>query len=352
MPTLDVFSSDAFSMRALTDAVNLAPYTPGFVSSLGLFEEKGVSTTTIQVEDRAGILSLVPTSARSTAGLVIKPNKRNLRSFAIPHYEVESSVMADEIQNVRAFGSESELYTVQTIVNDRLGDLTRSIDATLEWQRMGALRGTVLDADGTTVLSNLFTDFGVSQPTEVAFNFAAHTANDGAVNKKINGIVRGVQDAVGAMPVPGVMALCHSAFWDEFVSDPDVRAAYTRAQGVHMQPNVSNQQGGFLIEGHVRQAPFYYQGVWWAEYRGNVSSQSYVPADKALFFPIGVPGLFRTVFGPADFAETANTIGLPRYVPRPAVDPEFGRWVKLMVQMNAFSYCTRPGCLFAGRRGA
>jgi hypothetical protein len=34
---------------------------------------------------------------------------------------------------------------------------------------------------------------------------------------------------------------------------------------------------------------------------------------KAYFFPVGVPGLLWQYNAPADFVETANTIGLPRY---------------------------------------
>jgi len=37
----------------------------------------------------------------------------------------------------------------------------------------------------------------------------------------------------------------------------------------------------------------------------------FTDAAKAYFFPVGVPGLFRQYNAPADFVETANTIGLP-----------------------------------------
>jgi Phage major capsid protein E len=37
----------------------------------------------------------------------------------------------------------------------------------------------------------------------------------------------------------------------------------------------------------------------------------FTDASKAYFFPVGVPGLFRQYNAPADFVETANTIGLP-----------------------------------------
>lgn len=52
MPTLDIFSNNAFSVISLTDAVNKMPFVPGRIGQLGLFEEKGVSTTSIMIEER------------------------------------------------------------------------------------------------------------------------------------------------------------------------------------------------------------------------------------------------------------------------------------------------------------
>ena len=39
----------------------------------------------------------------------------------------------------------------------------RDLDLTIEHQRIGAVKGIVMDADGTTPLLNLFTEFGVTQ---------------------------------------------------------------------------------------------------------------------------------------------------------------------------------------------
>ena len=41
--TAGIFGSSAFSMVALTDAINKMPYVPGRIGQLGLFREQGVS---------------------------------------------------------------------------------------------------------------------------------------------------------------------------------------------------------------------------------------------------------------------------------------------------------------------
>jgi hypothetical protein len=54
MPALDIFGSSAFTMVALTDAINKMPYVPGRIGQLGLFREQGVSTTSVMIEEREG----------------------------------------------------------------------------------------------------------------------------------------------------------------------------------------------------------------------------------------------------------------------------------------------------------
>src|ERR671918_542477 len=170
MPALDVFSGSAFSMVALTDAINKMPYVPGRIGQLGLFREQGVSTTSVMIEEREGSLNLVETTARGAPAVQNTTNKRKARSLVVPHIALEDTILADEVQNVRAFGSESMLEGVQAVVNQRMSEMATKMDATLEHLRIGAIKGQILDADGATVLYDLFTGFGVSQHTEIDFD--------------------------------------------------------------------------------------------------------------------------------------------------------------------------------------
>jgi Phage major capsid protein E len=65
--------------------------------------------------------------------------------------------------------------------------------------------------------------------------------------------------------------------------------------------------------------------------------------------PVGAPALFRQYNAPADFVETANSIGLPRCA-KQAVDQQFARWVMLHVQSNPLQICTGPRVLIKGKR--
>jgi hypothetical protein len=124
---------------------------------------------------------------------------------------------------------------------------------------------------------------------------------------------------------------------DDLITHSEVTTAYERFL-----------DGAFLRQGQAR-GSFEYAGIVFEEYRGRVGTVDFTDASKAYFFPVGVPGLFRQYNAPADFVETANTIGLPRYA-KQAVDQQFARWVMLHVQSNPLPICTRPRVLIKGKR--
>src|SRR5919106_683117 len=294
MPALDIFSSSAFSMVALTDAINKMPYVPGRIGQLGLFREQGVSTT-------------------------------------VPHVALEDTILADEVQNVRAFGSESMLEGVQNVVNQRLSEMASKMDATLEHLRVGAIKGQILDADGTAVIYDLFTEFGVTAYTEIDFDLDAASPAPGVIKKKCHDIRRKVEDELGAQPYDHVHAICGADFFDDLITHSEVERAYERYL-----------DGAFLRQGQAR-GSFEYAGILFEEYRGRVGTVDFTDASKAYFFPVGVPGLFRQYNAPADFVETANTIGLPRYA-KQAVDQQFARWVMLHVEPGMLWRCPGSSC--------
>jgi hypothetical protein len=292
MPALDIFSSSAFSMVALTDAINQMPYVPGRIGQLGLFREQGVSTTSVMIEEREGSLTLVETTSRGAPAVQHVANERKARSLSVPHIALEDTILSDEVQNVRAFGSENTLEGVQSVVNQRLSVMASKIDATLEHLRIGAIKGQILDADGSAVIYDLFTEFGVSQHTEVDFDLDNASPAPGTVKKKCHDIRRKIEDELGVVPYDHIHAMCGHAmcgpdFFDDLITHPEVEKAYERWL-----------DGSFLRQGQAR-GSFEYAGILFEEYRGKVGSVDFTDASKAYFFPVGVPGLFRQYNAPA-----------------------------------------------------
>lgn len=336
---LDIFKSDAFSVVSLTDAVQKLKFVPGRLTEMGLFTETSIATTTVSIEEADGVLKLVAPTPRGGPGVTMDKAKRAMRSISVPHFEINDAVMAEEVQGIRAFGSETELDQVSAKVISRLGEARQSLKSTLEYARVGAVIGVVTYADSTTL--DLFSTFGVSQDAEIDFDLDNATPAAGVLRKKCAGVLRQVATNLDGVPVSGLRAICGDAFFDDLIAHTEVRATYLN------QVQAAELRGGYVNAG-MSYGSFEFGGIVWENYRGSVGGTTFVNTDKCHIYPVGVPGLFRTVYAPADYVETVNTLGRDMYVKQ--YEMPNGKGIHLDTQMNALNYCTRPKSLIKGKR--
>lgn len=326
MSHLDIFNDDAFSVASLTAAINEQPFVPGRIGSLGLFQEEGVTTTSVTIEYNQGGLSLVPVGERGKPVSPQERDKRKLRSFTVPHLKRDDTILADAIQNLRTFGSETEVESVQTVVNQRLGRMNRDLDATIEFHRVGAIKGKILDADGQSIIYDLYDEFGIEQKV---VSLALGNAST-KVRVKILEAIRAAEDALGAAAVSGYRVFYGRNLFDLFAHHGSVEKAWERYNEGEMLRN--DPRGGF-----------FFGGAYHEEYRGKVGSQAFIGDDEAYLVPEGVADLFITRFAPADYTETVNTMGLPKYAKQELL--RMGRGVEVEAQSNPLNLCTRPGAI-------
>ena len=341
MATLNVFSQNAFEATSLTAYVNKQPHIPSMLRNMGIFTPKPVRTSTIWVEVKNGQVSLVPTSER---GEPIDQNGKTKRD-AIPLSTVRLAkgdrITATELQDVRAEGTEAELKEVQVEINERLNAIMGDIDLTEENLMLGAIQGIVVDADGSTVIRNLYTDFGVTQPTEIDFDLDNATPASGALKKKCMQVKRGMIRAGGNAMTPStqIYALTGDAFWDDLISHPEVQGAYNNWMAAQ---SLSNEVGVYK--------PFYWGEINWINYRGTDDNSTVaIGTDKAKFFPVGARGMFEIAYAPAEFMPFVNGRGQERYA---MILPELQRQAYADVEVYSYllPYCTRPEALYRAKR--
>lgn len=338
---LDIFNSDPFSVVSLTDAINNTKFVPGRLSQLGIFLETSVAVTTVTFEERNGILSLVAPTPRGGPGQTVDKGKRNLRAVPIPHFQIDDAIMAEEVQGIRPFGEESGLETVMAKVDERMVMHSQSMAATQEYARVGAFKGIVTYADGTSL--NLFDLFGVTQDTEIDFDLDNANPTSGALRKKCAQVVRQVANTLDGTPYAYLRAECSDSFFDDLLAHPEVIESY---KGTSMAEVL--RQGYILPDGSKIFGAFEFGGIVWENYRGRINGTGFIADNKCHIAPMGVPGLFRTVYGPADYVDTVNTLGRRLYMRQRLMRNEKG--VEIDVQMNNLEYCTRPKALIQGRR--
>lgn len=343
---LDIFNQDAFSVVSLTDALRDVKPRPSRLGEMGLFQTSGVATTTIAIERIGDMLQLVAPTPRGAPGETRDMPKRTLQDFQIPHFQRDWSVMADEVQGVRAFGSETQLQTVQHVVMEKMQANLDDMDMTDEYSRLGAVQGIITYVGGQTL--NLFSAFGVAQAAEVNFDLTAASPVDGALRQKCVQIIRATRKAVGGLNFGYVHAFVGDDFFDDLLIHKEVRETYKgwSESRILRDSYVGKNRGTNPI--------FEFGGIVWENY-GAIESEGDgalvgINTNLAKFFPVGLPGLFRSYYAPADYMETVNTIGLRSYAKQWPM--QNGKGVYGETQRNALHLCTRPGALMRGKRKA
>ena len=336
---LDIFNNDAFSTTSLTDFVNDLKYRPGRIGELGLFSSTPITNTSIAIERVGDILQLVKPTPRGGPGETRDMPKRKLTSFQVPHFQRDWAVMADEVQGVRAKGTEGQLATVQQIVGEKIAANTADMDLTEEHARLGAITGVVTYADSSTL--NLFTEFGVNQVTEVDFDLDNADPADGIIREKATKVIRAMKKALGMVPFASVHSFVGDTFFDQLLGHPEVRETYkgwSEAQILRESYVGKNRSSNPMFE---------FGGIVWENY-GEIDGEGVgIAATKARFFPVGVPNLFKTYRAPADYVETVNTLGERLYAKQWPMPNDKG--INGELQMNALQLCTRPGALMGAR---
>jgi hypothetical protein len=341
MAHMDIFNNDAFGLVQMTQGIQKLPTVPSFLGGLGIFDEEGVDTNIVSIEQLGETLQIIPTSQRGTQPLMGTTDKRSLRNFNIPRVAKGEQIFATEIQGIRSFGTESELETIVKKVAQKQSKMLKEVSMTLELHRLGAIQGILPDGAGGT-LYNFFTEFGISQPTEIDFDLDNASPTEGALKNTIQAARRAVLRALGASAVPGQVRflwLCGDTFYDQLTSHREVRDTY------------KNWEAAASLRGAVGRAfdTFTFGEMEFVNYRGSDDNTTVaIAAGQAKLVILGVPGLYRRFNGPGETMETVNTIGLPLYSML-VRDLQRNMWVQPEVYAYPLHMITRPEIALRGR---
>lgn len=337
MASIDIFADNAFSLVELTAALEDVEYQPSQLGAMGIFTERSVRTEKITIERKETKLNLVQTSLRGAPPPPAEAQpRRNIRDFRAVRLMKSDHLEASEIAGIRAFGTESEFMQVQQEVLQRALNLRNDLELTHENMRLGAVQGIVTDADGT-VLFNWFDEWGISQPAEVTWDFAALV--DGKLREKCAQTIREIARAAQGAWSPGtqIVALCGDEFYDNLIKNAEVRATYL----------------GWTAAADLRQAsfwePFPFGNILWMNYRGtDDNSKVAVPSTKVKFFPMNAPGAFLRVNAPGEFFDTINQPG-QQYYALTIPDEKRNAFVDIELYSYPLYVATRPKMLLRGK---
>ena len=332
MAGMNIFNASAFSMTSLTGAVEKLDYVPQTLGQLNIFEPMPVRTRDLWVDRRSGGLKLIGSSALGAPPEELVNDDRNMVPLRTTRLAKGFTLYAHEIEGIRQHGSETELMQVQAEYLRRTARVRDDMDLTHEHHRLGALQGLLLDADGTSVIYNYFTEFGIAQPAVVDFELDDATTN---VRNKASTLKRDMVRGSGGVITQStqIHALAGDAFFDMLVDHPTVIRTY------------QNWAAAADLRGSTAFESFTYGGVTWHNYRGTDDNSTVaIDPEEAIFFPVGARDVFKKAMAPAEFGPFINTPGRDTYLIN-IVDRDRQAFTRGELYSYPLYFCQRPDVL-------
>ena len=337
--SMAVFNGEAFTNAAMIVALDQRPYIPNQLYTIMGFRPVRVNTDVVFLGRKNGRISLIRTTERGAPIEMQTPKSKDLRPFKIPRLAKGDQLFAHELANLSPWPGETEEETVARRIDEMQTDLLDDLSLTEEFHQMGALGGILYDSDGS-VITNYYTEFGVSVPADIDLGLDDDTATIGELREKIATlIVMPIARASGAGNSPRfrVNSLAGDDFWFKLTGHPALEKTYL------------NQAAAAELREETLWESFRFAGVTFYHYRGTDDGTTIsVPTSKAKFFPVGVPGMFQHVIGPCnEMFETMNQDG-KRYYPLLVRDKDRDQWVQPEIYSYPLFFNGRPDLVLTG----
>ncbi len=313
MASMDIFNNSAFSMTSLSGAIKKVGYKPQLLGSLGIYEPMPVRTRAIFVERTEGKLRLIPSSPIGAPPKELVTDPRNAVPLKTTRLAEGFTLYAEEIQGIRAFGSETELAQVQAEYLKRMASVRDDMDLTHEYHRLG-------------------------EPAAIDFDLDNATPATGALRLKCAEVIRGMARSAAGAFTPGttIHALVGDAFYDALITHPEVEKTY-----------LNWQAAADLRQDRSFQA-FTYGGITWHNYQGTDDNSTVaIDPDEAKFFPVGAKDVFKKAMAPAEFGPYVNTLGQDTYAMN-IPDRDRQAWTRGELYSYPLYFCQRPDVLRKG----
>lgn len=331
----------------VTNIVNDMPVLYGQVTGMNLFQFKGAYTSTVAIDRTNYTPGIIPATAWCCPDKITQGSPtRNLYPVTIPHTQIEDALWACDLNGVRGQNTGLQV-SYASVAQERAKVLMRmrlNMDITAEYRMLSALKGQVMDADGTNVLLDIYSLFGVTQQSQ---DIPLSTAGSDVLGA-FRAAVRKSRDGARSFIPQRWVVLAGKTFFDKLVSHDSLRDMYKRCCDV--QASTLNDMSSFMFN--------FMPNVSVMEYNGTVARNpitgadvEYLADDEAIMFPVPAPGqeMYELLGAPPMTMNYVNTQASSLYYfwesllcPRGETDPE---GIKFVGEMNLLPIVKHPAAI-------
>jgi len=245
MPTIiNPFAAGGYTLADMTRAINILPNLYSRLNQMGLFRFEGITQRSVILEQREGVLSLLPSAPLGSPATVGSRENRSMRSFAVPWIPYDDVILPGDIQGVPALGAGDTADPLVGIMTRKLTLMRNKHAQTREYMEVNALRGIAKDGAGVT-LYNYFTEFGI---TQTSIDFLLGTTGT-KVQQKVRSVIRDLETNLKGEAMTSVHALVSPEFFDKLIGHSATKTAYQYYSATGAQPLREDVRRNFPFAG-------------------------------------------------------------------------------------------------------
>lgn len=331
---------NSFKNADLVEGITETPLQCGYINSKNMFNMKSTSQTAIIFEKDYSSITLLPQVNRG-AKAATQGKERKAETFALElgYFKHADRLTGDDIQTWRQVGRTDD-ETLARATAEKMEDMKRAYDQTMEYMKLRALQGVSKSPDGI-VMADMYTEFGATQAT-VDFVLGTSTTNvDAKIRELKNTIAKNVKTG-GA--ISGIEVLVDPSFFNKLISHPAIKNAY---QYFAANTNILRDSESKYMPWGVMDW-FTHQGVTFVSYDftfnlPNGTQEVGLAADTGIAYAQGIKDLFRGYHGPSAKLSGANQPGQELYV-RSYVDDR-DEYVEFEMETAPLFVATRPASI-------
>lgn len=345
MSELDLSTVFPFTATQLGDQIDVIPNLYGLIGELDLFPEQGSASRIVELRYDNHILRVLPAKERGAPGTPQQSRTAKSIFVEIPHFpEVDLITPADVQDILIQIGNVKRPTTIEEEVGKRLIDIKRTHDVTLEWLKAGALQGTVLDGNSSTIY-DLYSVFGVSKTT--VFFDLSNSSSD--IIGKCATVWQTITGNLQGEVMTGIEAIVDPTFFQALITHSKVLAYYQQAEQALMLANLIREES----KGQMWGRKFQIGQIMFREYYGtapvkssptaSLASAPFWASNTGTAYPRGTTKMMRVYNGPAHDLREVNRPGAPVYVSPKILD--HGEGIELKSQSNPLPVVRRPAAV-------
>jgi hypothetical protein len=296
-----------------TDSLIIVPNTVGITNALGLFTPVYSTQKMVEVTRTTRRNSVLEDRNWDERNQTIAGRERDSLVLKVPHFPADDAITPNDIDGVvsaNSLAEAAELESVQNVRADKMFDLREAHGLTMEVARMQLITQGTAYAPNGTVVTNYYTEFGITRET-VAIALDSASDPRATVNEAKSAVRSGLTGGQ-AGTVRAFVALTSDSFFQALVQNAYVTDAMKYVDNGQAL-SILLGQGGAPVPGmDARFESVTLFGVTWinagaAGYENAAGDfVPFVPEGEAYLMPVGVRDMFKTYFAPANRFGTVN----------------------------------------------